>query len=111
MPASPNNGSPGWSPRLGLAECALQQIVHTQIPGRSAQIIQVKRASLNLEQAQDIAPLALGDLATLAVPRQLGQQGVLGGGHHSIDLGIVREGFFPGSRELLVRKGPFCWDT
>jgi len=66
--------------QLGVGKRPSKQVGEVQARGPFAQVDAIHGVSLHLENTEHIAPLAVRDAAALAIPIELGQDGVLGRG-------------------------------
>jgi len=74
--------------RTSFPPGSLQQICDLELLGPAAEVRPVQSPFLHLEDAKRIPPLILRYVATLAVPNQLVEQGVLGALQIGPDSGV-----------------------
>ena len=63
----------------GVVQRSRQEIRAAQPDGPALQIIPIQGLSLDLQHAEDVGPLPLGDLSALPIPFELAQDGIFGG--------------------------------
>src|SRR5207249_611134 len=62
----------------GFVERALEEVGEVEVGSPVVQVSEVEGLGLDLEDAEDVAPLAVRDAAAGAVPGELVEDGVLG---------------------------------